>query len=52
MIRRWWRSLQTGSLQAKQRELRAVQSDLDWLLREWGRLAERRDEIVVELRET
>jgi hypothetical protein len=39
-----------GSRKAKRRELRAISSELAWLEAEYERLAQRRDELVNELR--
>lgn len=50
MISRWWASIQAGSLESKRRELRAIRDELRWLAAEQERLAERRDELMRDLR--
>lgn len=50
MIRRWWASIQAGSVQAKLRERRSIVAELAYLEREHERLSQRRDELDAELR--
>lgn len=50
MIRRWLAQYKANSPESKRRELRAINEELRWLEREHDRLAERRDELVTEMR--